>query len=451
MKPLTTNEYTAKDSFSFAEDIRLQESTKSMASLDVDSLFTNIPLDETIGICCDLLYSNADIVDGLSREEFKELLTIATKESFILFDGKYFQQIDGVAMGSPLGPTLANIFLGHNETKWLDNCPPEFKPVYYRRYVDDIFLRFDNIQCLHSFQQYMNMQHQNMNFTSELEENDSLAFLDVYVSRVVGSGRLITSVYRKPTFSGVYTNYDSFIPTAYKSGLVYILLYRSHRICTNWHQIDIEFNKIRSFMLKNGYPSVLIDKTVSFFLNKLYSTQPSPSATENNVKNYQIILPYLGAFTKRVERKIKQGLKEHLPGTKFSFIYRASTRMRNLFSFKDRIPAYIRSGVVYQYTCASCKAVYIGETTNCHTKTRLCEHMGISALTGKQSKTKKDSHIRDHLRHCQTTITPDCFKIIGSDTTTRTNLRIKESLFIHREKPSINVQGTSFPLGLFKN
>ena len=48
----------------------------------------HIPLDETTGICCDLLYSNVDIVDGLSREEFKELLTIATKESFIRFNGK---------------------------------------------------------------------------------------------------------------------------------------------------------------------------------------------------------------------------------------------------------------------------------------------------------------------------------------------------------------------------
>ena len=450
LKPWTTNEYTAKDSFTFAEDIRLQDSTKSMASLDVDSLFTNIPLNETIEICCELLYSNTAVVDGLSRNDFKKLLTMATTESFILFDGKYFQQIDGVAMGSPLGPTLANIFLCHHETKWLANCPPECKPLYYRRYVDDIFLLFENIQCAHSFQQYMNTQHPNMNFTSELEDKNSLAFLDVFITRDVDSGRFITSVYRKPTFSGVYTNYDSFIPTKYKSGLVYTLLYRSYRICTNWRQIDIEFKKIRSFMLKNGYPSELIDKTVSYFLNKLHNTSSSTSPAFDNVKSYQIFLPYLGTFTKRIERKIKQGLKEHLPRIKFRFVYRASTRIRNLFNFKDRIPSYIRSGVVYQFTCASCNAVYIGET-NRHTKTRLCEHMGISALTGNSSKTKVDSHIRNHLLQCQSTITKDCFKIIGSDNTSEINLKIKESLFIHRDKPSINVQKTSFPLWLFKN
>jgi len=424
MKPLTTNEYTAKDSFSFAEDIRLQDSAKSMASLDVDSLFTNITLDETIDICCELLFQNTDVVDGLSRDDFKELLTTATKESFILFDGDYFQQIDGVAMGSPLGPTLANIFLGHNETKWLDDCPPESKPLYYRRYVDDIFLLFENIQCLEGFHQYMNAQHPNMNFTYELETNDSLAFLDVFVTRDLDNSMFVTSVYRKPTFSGVYTNFDSFIPSSYKSGLVYTLLYRSYQICTHWYQIHTEFDKIRMFMQKNGYPSVMIDRTVSYFLNKLHAKRSSQSATNKNVKTYQIILPYLSTFTKRVERKIQQGLKDHMPGIKFSFVYRASTRLRNLFSFKDRIPAYLRSGIIYQFTCSSCKAVYIGET-NRHTKTRFCEHMGISALTGKEAKTKKPSHIRDHLQHCTSVITQDCFKVIGCDSTTKLSLKIK--------------------------
>ena len=57
----------------------------------------------------------------------------------MLFDQKYSGQIDPVAMGSPLGPTLANIFQCHHETTWLKNCPKAIKPVYYERYVNDIF------------------------------------------------------------------------------------------------------------------------------------------------------------------------------------------------------------------------------------------------------------------------------------------------------------------------
>ena len=141
-------------------------------------------------------------------------------------------------------------------------------------------------------------------------------------------------------------------------------------------------------MLKNGYPTELFEKTLSFFLNKLYSTRTPAESVESTTKNYQIILPYLGSFTKRVEKKIKQGLKDHLPSIKITFVYRASSRLRNLFAFKDKIPSYISSGIVYKFTCASCKAVYIGET-NRHTKTRFCEHMGVSALTGKESAAKK--------------------------------------------------------------
>ena len=87
MKPFTTNQYTVKDSFAFTDDIRKQDASLAMASLDVNALFTNIPLNETIDICCQLLFQDTDRVDGLSRTEFRELLTIATTESFILFDG----------------------------------------------------------------------------------------------------------------------------------------------------------------------------------------------------------------------------------------------------------------------------------------------------------------------------------------------------------------------------
>ena len=154
-----------------------------MASLDVDSLFTNIPLAETIDICCDLLFRDKPVVDGLNKTEFRTILTIATKESFILFEGAYYQQLDGVAMGSPLGPTLANIFLGYHEEKWLADCPSEFKPAYYRRYVDDDFILFPSAECLQLFKEYMNSRHPNMNFTSEEEVDDSLPFLDVFVMR----------------------------------------------------------------------------------------------------------------------------------------------------------------------------------------------------------------------------------------------------------------------------
>ena len=113
-----------------------------MASLDIESLFTNIPLEETIKICCDSLYKNRELLFNISKNQFEKLLRAAFSNSYFLFGGIIYEQIDVVAMGSPLGPSLANAFLAHYEQIWLNDCPDEFKPVYYKRYVDDIFVLF---------------------------------------------------------------------------------------------------------------------------------------------------------------------------------------------------------------------------------------------------------------------------------------------------------------------
>ena len=108
LKCFAMNEYTPKISFEFAKDITNQNSNCFMASLDVESLFTDVPLDQTIKICINQLFEMT--ASGLNRKEMFEMLSLALKESIILFDNKYYSQTDGVALGSPLGPTLANIF-----------------------------------------------------------------------------------------------------------------------------------------------------------------------------------------------------------------------------------------------------------------------------------------------------------------------------------------------------
>ena len=90
LKPLTTNDYTLKDTFEFSRDILNQNPKLFMASLDVDSLFTNIPLDETINIIIEKLSSENETVHNLNKDQFKCLFTLATKESYFLFDGELY-------------------------------------------------------------------------------------------------------------------------------------------------------------------------------------------------------------------------------------------------------------------------------------------------------------------------------------------------------------------------
>ena len=92
-KPSTNNKYTVKDSFNFATEIVAQDSSNFMGRLNIDSLFTHIPLEETIKICSNNLFRNNDIVHGLQKSEFKELLSLATKESSFIFNDISYKQI----------------------------------------------------------------------------------------------------------------------------------------------------------------------------------------------------------------------------------------------------------------------------------------------------------------------------------------------------------------------
>ena len=110
LKSLTSNEHTVKDSFAFDEERVKQDSEYFLGRLDVDSPFTNIPLEEAIDICSNTLFESTEKAEGLSKVEFKKLLLFATKESYFIFSRKLYKQVDGVAIGSPLDPTLANSF-----------------------------------------------------------------------------------------------------------------------------------------------------------------------------------------------------------------------------------------------------------------------------------------------------------------------------------------------------
>ena len=92
-----------------------------MTSFDITSLFTNIPIDDTINIILDQLFSSTQWFHGFSREQFKDFLNLAVKNCHSIFNGKFYDQIEVVAMGSLLGPLFANIFFSFHEQKWLDN------------------------------------------------------------------------------------------------------------------------------------------------------------------------------------------------------------------------------------------------------------------------------------------------------------------------------------------
>ena len=154
-------------------------------------------------------------------------------------------------MGFSLGPTLANAFLVYHEKSCIEHCPLEYRPLYYWRYLDDIFVLFNSAEHLKRFHSYLNSCHLNISFVMESEKDNRMSFLGVNIIRE--KDKFTSSVYCKPTFSRIYTHFDSFLPSSDKIGLFYtFLLYRCFRICSDWTKSHPEFVKLIDFFKNNG-------------------------------------------------------------------------------------------------------------------------------------------------------------------------------------------------------
>ena len=304
-----------------------------------------------------------------------------TTGTVFYFNGNYYKQLERVSMGSPLGQASAKAFLCHYERKWFRECPVAYSPIFYKRYVDDIFVRLKSENHVINLLLYLHSKHPNIRFTCEIEKDRSLAFLDINVYR--GNNKSETSVPRKSTFSEVYTNYTSFIVTEYKSSLITTLLYRSFTIVSDYYKLHEEFVKLNSVLRQNAYPTRFLDKIISKFLDKSFKKRVTTTTVPK--KTLRFVLPYLGTQFLRVKKKLNNLFKEQLTSGKLEVVFRTTRRMSSCFRFKDAIPRSLLSGAICEYKFSRCNSRYIGSTYRYWEK-RLEEHFHMSTLTGKLLK-----------------------------------------------------------------
>ena len=226
------------------------------------------------------------------------------------------------------------------------------------------------------FLKYTSSRHNNVKLAYEEEENDTLAFLDIKITRTAGG--FTTSVYRKKTFSGVYLNYGSFLPVDYKRGLIATLLHRTYTICSDYSKLHEEINRLKVIWQKNSFPLFFIDKCVKKFLDQLFVKK---SSTELPNKK-EVILPlvFLGKISLQIKKKLQSIFRELAPGLKLTTVFSSPNRLISGFRFKDRSPREMDSMLLYKFMCGTCNCFYIGETKR-YFQVRSCQHMGISILT----------------------------------------------------------------------
>ena len=406
-------------------------------SLDITSLFTNVPLQATVQIILDKIFLNEDdLFHNFNKADFKKFLEIAVLDTNFIFNKTVFKQIDGVAMGSPLGPAFANSFMSWFEAELLDNCPSSIKPIFYRRYVDDTFALFTSKASAEQFLEYANSLHENINFTMENECNNRLPFLDILIERTPSG--FTTGVYRKPTFTGQGMNFYSCCFFNFKLNSISTLIHRAYILSSNWLSFHNEISFLITFFRNNCYPDSIFMNSLNKFLRDKF--RPTiPVDTVPKLKFYASI-PYVQNNT--FGNNLTKIIKHHFPALDLKLVPKNPLRLGSLFHYKDKLPVLMQSKVAYLFTCPKCKVgTYLGATKRL-LKVRVDSHSGVSHRTGCTLNKKEFSNIRDHCNKCKSNLTYDCFKVVGR-AMDDTSLPLLESLLIKKFVPSLNSQCSS--------
>ena len=369
----------------------------------------------------------------ITKTVFKNLLKTCSQSIFI-FNGEVYQQIDGLSMGSPLAPLLANWFVSNLETDLLQK---QDEPIMYCRYVDDIFSIFSNDKQANEFKQRLNNVHKDLIFTMETSTSNQLPFLDIKIG--IKENRFTTSIYTKPSNTNVVLNFDSCTPQSWKKNLIKYLFIRNERLVSKEFQRN-ELIKIKELLSKNGYP-------IKFIENEIEKLQKSEVNSEEqlNTQNIQYLtIPYIKKISDKFSKNMRKTFDQI--GIKIQVAF-STTKVGNYFSLKDNISKYFSSCLVYKFSCpGDLDTQYIGETER-QLFVRIKEHT-----------TPTNSTVFAHIENCIFCQNCDkifnCFEVIKF-CKKRSNLLAVEAIMIKKFKPKLNCQlgpdkGSRVTLNVFK-
>lgn len=404
------------------KEIELEED-EVMVSFDVSSLYTNVPVQEAINVCSDLLFNGDHELPPVDKETFKTLLELCTCNVVMKTHDGFYRQTDGLAMGSPPAPLMANGWLAKYDPRIKENSK------LYARYMDDILkdMKRDKVQQKLA---EINSYHPSLKFTIEEEnEQSALPFLDMLIYRTGTS--LHSTWYNKPTDTGLVMNYHALAPTKYKRSVVAGFVYRIHRACSSWKNFHSSLSKAKKVLEQNQYPPNFYEPIIEKAIEKiLFPADPengnhngnTPEQADTTPKKL-IFIEYRGKVTDNYCRALR---KINAPCQPVLTLRKLKTIMPSL---KPAIDKQVRSHIVYRITCPRCKSCYIGASTRC-LGVRFGEHKGPSKPVGK------------HLRKCNALqyVSLESVEVLASTTRSERYLFTLEALWQKEERPKINTK-----------
>ena len=421
LKPLARNEFTISDTLAFPELLKNIENSDDYedVSYDVESLFTSIPIKETIDYIIYKIYTKNVIEPMCKKSIFKKLLIKLTKECTFSVNNRLIKQIDGCPMGGPISVVFADIYM----CKMENDVVAPIKPLFYKRYVDDTYVRRKKNTKDELFEK-LNTYHKNIKLTTE--ENPT-KFLDTEIVR--HNSTIITKVYTRSKKFPVH--WGSKIPLRYKRNAITGELHRANKIASNFSN---EIKRIKIKYLQAGFPIHVINDVFRRF-NQEKDEVLIPQWLFDDRKECLIRLPFAPANEKFVKSFINKLDIFTNYRVKFNIVWN-TRKIKSLFNNKDKVSHY--SCVIYRGIC-SCGADYIGETVR-NAQLRWNEH---------ENGTDKNSECAKHLNENDN----HEFKwsILSLAPKMSFKRKILEAYFIKTLNPILNNQLNSDILTLFRN
>jgi hypothetical protein len=334
-----------------------------LASFDVVSLFTCIP-QEFLLECIDLKWENISKHTNMDIDTFKEAVELCLKDSFFVYNGKFYYQISGTPMGAPISSALANLAMEVMLEKITDLLPFELPFLYI--FVDDILTAIPEAITDETLEIF-NAINGKIQFTIELEHNRQIPFLDLKLTHEE-DGCISTEFYQKPSASGRILNFLSNHSAALKTNTAIGLIKRIYTFSSGKPEAqkrETAFNILHN----NKFPKSLIHKLICEYKNK------RPVNSQNSNSHSEITpLPatsirYIQGLTERICQKIRMYNKNLVISTP------PDRSLQCFFTkLKDKTPDELLSQLIYSIPCSMCLLCYIGLTWKQYFDTRIVQH-----------------------------------------------------------------------------
>ena len=314
----------------------------------------------------------------------KKLILDTCQKTTFQAGGNFYEQRDGVSMGSSLGPVLANIIMTKLEKCVIQDLVKKNLVKFYGRYVDDTLLviKATDIDYVH---QKLNAFDPGLRFTVDKFENDVPHFLDLLICKDD------VEIYRKPTNTGVYINYNSYTPWKFRVSWITSLVTRAKRICSN-NALQKELSQIRLFASWNDFPKFISNKLIDKILKKPDKSNDKTTTDNKDAINIWFRVPYLGNkgdhLLKSLIRKIRRNCKKEV-NISFNILH-DTKKVQFYTNEKDKTPFLNNSYIVYEITCPACNSKYIGKTERT-----------LQERTYEHAWKDKTSTIYNHLDECE--------------------------------------------------